>query len=419
MMSDSESPPPFVALPDAGAESGAARSSDSLRRLIELAARAVDMADASLSLRAGPTASAITTPGYDAARGHLVARLDAAVVASGQPLAIPDLADRSGQRPWSPVPMSGAYLGVPLLSPGNTVTGVLHVLDRDPRPTLDRQAGLLAAFGRAVSDHLELRDLSRPPGVDDQQAADIAQAIRAGRIVPWYQPVADLSTGKIIGLEALARRILPDGRIEGPALFVPIAERSDLIVDLDVAVARVALKELKEWQRTNPALTMSINLSGRHLNQDDWVARLVDLGSDAGVSPTTVQIEVTETARPLDSASGGVRMQLARSLGFSLWLDDFGSGWAGIRDLLRLPVDGIKIDRSFAVALGTRVDNVLIRALTTAAIDLGLKVTLEGIERREQVELALELGCHNGQGFFWSPPVPAVGVDRLLASTPG
>ena len=187
--------------------------------------------------------------------------------------------------------MAGAYLGVPLLGRGNTVTGVLHVLDRDPRPTVDRHAALLAAFGRAISDHLELRALSRPPDGDDQQAADIARAIRAGRIVPWYQPVADLSTGKIIGLEALARRILPDGRIESPAVFVPIAERSDLIVDLDVAVARVALKELKEWQRTNPALTMSVNLSGRHLNQDDWVARPVDLGSDAGVSPTTVQIE--------------------------------------------------------------------------------------------------------------------------------
>lgn len=392
---------------------------DSLLRLIELAARAVDMSDARVSLLAGNTASPITTPGYDAARGHLVARLDAAVLASGRPLAIPDLADHSGQGPWSPVPMAGAYLGVPLLGRGNTVTGVLHVLDRDPRPTVDRHAALLAAFGRAISDHLELRALSRPHDGDDQQAADIGQAIRAGRIVPWYQPVADLSTGKIIGLEALARRILPDGRIESPAVFVPIAERSDLIVDLDVAVARVALKELKEWQRTDPALTMSVNLSGRHLNQDDWVARLVDLGSDAGVSPTTVQIEITETARPLSSAAAGVRMQLARSLGFSLWLDDFGSGWAGFRDLLRLPVDGIKIDHSFAAALGTRVDNVLVRALTTAAIDLGLKVTLEGIERREQVVLAQELGCHYGQGFFWSAPVTSVGVDRLLASSPG
>jgi EAL domain-containing protein (putative c-di-GMP-specific phosphodiesterase class I) len=297
------------------------------------------------------------------------------------------------------------------------VTGVLHVLDRDPRPTVGQHAGLLAAFGRAIRDHLELRARSQPPDDDDQQAADVAQAIRAGRIVPWYQPVVDLSTGKIIGLEALARRLLPDGRVESPTVFVPIAERSNLIVDLDVAVARVALEALKEWQRTHPALTMSVNFSGRHLDQDDWVAHLVELCSDAGVSPTTVQIEVTETARPLHSASVGVRMQSARSLGFSLWLDDFGSGWAGFGDLLRLPVDGIKIDRSFAATLGTRADNILVRALTTAAVDLGLKVTFEGIERREQVALARELGCHYGQGFFWSAPVPAVGVDRLLTST--
>ena len=244
--------------------------------------------------------------------------------------------------------------------------------------------------------------------------ADIAQAIRAGDVTPWYQPIIDLSTDKIVGLEALARRHYPDGRIEAADAFVPIAERSDLIVDLDLAVAGRALKDLKWWQRDYPALRMSINLSGRHLDHRDWVTRISHLAATSGVSPSTVQLEITETARPAHSASGDARIQLARSLGFSLWLDDFGSGWSGLRDLLRLSVDGIKLDQSFAAALGTKVGVVLVRALTTAATELGLKVTVEGVESPEQATLARELDCHYGQGFFWSRPVPASVVGQML-----
>ena len=159
---------------------------------------------------------------------------------------------------------------------------------------------------------------------------------------------------------------------------------------------------------------MSVNLSGRHLDQDDWVTGIGHLAATSGVSPSTVQLEITETARPAHSVAGADRMQLARSLGFSLWLDDFGSGWSGLRDLLRLSVDGIKLDQSFAAALGTNVGNVIVRALTTAAIELGLKVTVEGIETSAQAALAREFDCHYGQGFFWSRPVPASGVDHFL-----
>ena len=215
--------------------------------------------------------------------------------------------------------------------------------------------------------------LSRPVAADpdDQAVADVARAIRTGAVAPWYQPIVDLGTDRIVGLEALARRLYPDGRIEAADAFVPIAERSDLVVDLDLAVAGRALNYLQRWQRGHPALKISVNLSGRHLDRDDWVAGIGHLAAASGVSPSRVQLEMTETARPALSVAGTARMQRARSLGFSLWLDDFGSGWSGLRDLLHLSVDGIKLDQSFAAALGTKVDNVVIRALTTAAIELG------------------------------------------------
>ena len=253
------------------------------------------------------------------------------------------------------------------------------------------------------------------PRPADPDVADVAQAIRAGAVTPWYQPIVDLRTDKIVGLEALARRHYSDGRIEAADAFVPIAERSDLIVDLDLAVAGQALNDLKRWQRERPTLRMSVNLSGRHLDYDDWVTGICRLASAAGVSPSTVQLEITETARPAQSVPGDARIQLARSLGFSLWLDDFGSGWSGLRDLLRLSVDGIKLDQSFAAALGTKVGDVLVRALTTAATELGLKVTVEGVETAEQATLARKFDCHYGQGFLWSRPVPASGVDQLLS----
>jgi EAL domain-containing protein (putative c-di-GMP-specific phosphodiesterase class I) len=244
--------------------------------------------------------------------------------------------------------------------------------------------------------------------------ADIARAIRAGEVTPWYQPIVDLSTDKIVGLEALARRHYPDGRVAAADAFVPVAERSDLIVDLDLAVAGRALTDLQRWQENHPALRMSVNLSGRHLDQDNWVTGIDHLAATSGVPPSTVQLEITETARPAYSVAGADRMQLARSLGFSLWLDDFGSGWSGLRDLLRLSVDGIKLDQSFAAALGTNVGNVIVRALTTAAIELGLKVTVEGIETSAQAAIAREFDCHYGQGFLWSRPVPASEVDHFL-----
>jgi len=394
----------------------AARSDDSLRHLIALAALSLDMAGASVSLRAGSTTERrITTAGYDEARGQLVASLDATVANSGRPLVVPDLADQPRQRFAAPGPLSGAYLGVPLLSPPGAVTGVLHVLDPDPRPMVDRHSELLGAFGRAISDHLASQTDSSIADADAELVADVARAVRAGEIAPWYQPIVDFRTGRIAGLEALARRSYPDGRIESPDAFIPVAERSRLIVDLDLAVARAALIDLERWQRRNPGLDMSVNLSGRHLDRDGWVAGFHDLATSAGVPPSTVHLEITETARPATTIFAGAQLTLARSLGFSVWLDDFGSGWSGLRDLLHLPVDGIKLDRSFANALGGPVGNSLVEAITAVAGALGLGVVIEGIERLEQAALAQELGCHYGQGFYWSTPVPSSGVDELLA----
>jgi EAL domain-containing protein (putative c-di-GMP-specific phosphodiesterase class I) len=135
---------------------------------------------------------------------------------------------------------------------------------------------------------------------------------------------------------------------------------------------------------------------------------------NARVSPANIDLELTESARPTEHDAGRRMIEAIRAQGFRVWFDDFGSGWSALQDLVLFPVDGVKIDRSFAAELGTRADTV-IRAVTTAAHELGLKVTMEGIESSEQAVLARDLGCHYGQGFLWSAPVPAKSLPKLLA----
>ncbi|MBB3328786.1 EAL domain-containing protein (putative c-di-GMP-specific phosphodiesterase class I), partial [Friedmanniella antarctica] len=194
----------------------------------------------------------------------------------------------------------------------------------------------------------------------------------------------------------------------------PVAEQSDLILDVDLAVLRRAFADLAEWQQTRPGFWVTANLSTRHLGHAGWLDQLQDAAATAGVDPTTVILELTETAAPDDAGSGRLVVDAMRDLGFHVWFDDFGSGWSALSDLGRFTVDGIKIDRSYADQLGTKTGEVVIAALVSAAAELGLSVTIEGIETPSQYERARNLGCHFGQGYLWSRPVPPAAVARFL-----
>ena len=137
----------------------------------------------------------------------------------------------------------------------------------------------------------------------------------------------------------------------------------------------------------------------------------------AQVPASAVDLELTETTRPSDLAASEVMMIGIRALGFRIWFDDFGTGWFQQQDAVRLPLDGLKIDRSFADSLGS-ADDSAIRALIEVATELGLKITIEGITTARQALLARLLGCHYGQGFLFSPAVRAVEVPTLLRAGP-
>ena len=310
----------------------------------------------------------------------------------------------------------GSYLGVPLIGRESMVIGAVCVIDPATRVIGTDQLERLTDFGKVVEDQLDLIRRLKEQRLEGAVATDeIARAIRDGEIVPWYQPVVDLTTGEMLGFEALARWEHPEGSVEDPRRFIPAAEDSDLIVDLDLAVIRRAFTDLKGWQDANPALRLSVNLSARHLTSTHSAGLLQQAAHAAGVAPGSIDLELTETTRiDVSAAHVPAAVHRLRQIGFRVWLDDFGTGWSSLGQLLWVSIDGIKIDRALAVALGTPVGNALTSAVTGLAAALGLSTTIEGIESQAQADLARALGCDHGQGYLWAVPSPAASITSAL-----
>ena len=304
----------------------------------------------------------------------------------------------------------GAYVGVPVAC-DDQVVSVLSVCDELPRTVSRRDLAVLLELAEMWSV-----TLCRTVGDADVDpvALDLVRGLQRGEVVPWYQPVVDLLSGEVVGVEALARWRRAPGVVEQPSLFIPVAERSDLILAVDLAVMKGAFADLATWQATRPGFWASVNLSVRHLARADWPARLLEATAAAGVDPSTVILELTETVAPADRDTSRRSVDALRELGFHVWFDDFGSGWAALSDLTRFLVDGIKIDRSYADQLGTKTGDVVVRALVAAAAELGLSVTIEGIETPAQHARARNLGCHFAQGYLWSRPVPPAAIARWV-----
>jgi len=389
-------------------------------RLAALAARSLGFGDGTLTLVDGSVQGvmATTQPRAHPTRAVTV-RLSEAVVAAAGPVVVPDLST-SDHPAVTDTEEQGAFVGVPLLDSAQRVVGVLYLTDPAPREVKPADLVLLTDFAAVAADHLDLtrraNDLEAPT---ERAVGALVRAIGHGEIVPWYQPLVDLATGRLVGMEALARWEHSSGALDDPGVFIPLAERSNLIVDLDRAVMMRAFHDLRRWQDRHPSLRVSVNLSGRHLDQDDWVDNLVGAVEAAGLDASAVTLELTETARPSGTGLNTRSVADARRAGFQVWFDDFGTGWAGLQELVAYPLDGIKIDRSFTAELGRHVDNTVVRAMTSAAAQLGLKVTMEGVETQEQAVMARAVGCDYGQGYLWSRPLPATRLEAMLATEDG
>ena len=245
--------------------------------------------------------------------------------------------------------------------------------------------------------------------------AELRRALaRDDELEVHFQPIVALPDGRITGFEALARWRHPHRGLLGPAAFIPVAEETGLILPLGERILREACAHVAPWPG---APTVTVNLSGRQMQQPDLVRVVADALAAAELPPGRLVLEITETVLVQDTEAMVRRLDELRALGVRVALDDFGTGWSSLRYLDRFALDVLKIDRSFVAALGNRrQDAALARVVLQLGEALGLTVVAEGVERPDQVSALVALGCDAAQGFHFARPMAAPQAEALLAA---
>jgi len=250
---------------------------------------------------------------------------------------------------------------------------------------------------------------------------ELRAGIARGELLVHYQPIIDLRTERIVGFEALVRWDHPTRGLIYPNAFISLAEKTDLIVPLGAVVLEEACRQARAWRTAWPGerLVMSVNLSPRQFADPGLVASIAATHSETGLEPSALELEITETA-VMDQSEPGMRaLADLRALGVRLVLDDFGTGYSSLAYLRNMPLDTIKVDRSFVTELDDVDPNVaIVQAVLSLAHGLGINVVAEGIETAEQAARLRELGCDLGQGYNWSRPLSAVDAAALMARSP-
>lgn len=250
-------------------------------------------------------------------------------------------------------------------------------------------------------------------------ADGLRQALASDGLAVHYQPVVDLSTGQIIAVEALARWTPADADPVSPAEFIPVAEETGLIVPLGAWVLRRACRDTRPWH-ARYGVSLTVNVSGRQLAEPDFADTVLCTLSDVGLPPTALILEITETvligggehsARTLDI------LNRLRAEGIRIAIDDFGTGYSSLSYLAQLPVDLLKIDRSFVPSAGeaSADDHAFTRAVLQLGASRRLPAIAEGVETPEQARLLREMGCTLAQGYLFARPSPASVIDAALA----
>lgn len=254
-----------------------------------------------------------------------------------------------------------------------------------------------------------------------QLETDLRRAIERQPFQVYYQPIISLEMGKITGFEALVRWIHPTRGMVSPMEFIPLAEETGLISFIDWWVLREACTQLRIWQQAfakdSASLTMSVNFSGLHLVQLGLLERLDQVLRETGVEGCNLKLEITESGLLKNATSGTEILQELKTLGVKLSIDDFGTGYSSLARLHQLPIDTLKIDRSFVSRMGNEGESLeIIRAIMMLAHSLEMDVIAEGVETQEQLSRLRSLNCEYGQGYFFSRPVDSKRAEELLAS---
>jgi diguanylate cyclase (GGDEF)-like protein/PAS domain S-box-containing protein len=249
--------------------------------------------------------------------------------------------------------------------------------------------------------------------------ADLREALDRNQLDVWYQPVVDLASDRVVGLEALARWHHPTRGAVPPDTFVPLAEDHGFVAELDRLVLTRVCRDAAERRASGELpreLRVAVNLSARSLDDPGLVGMVAETTARSGLPPTALVLEITETALLENRDVARDSLEGLRALGAGVVLDDFGTGYSSLSFLRELPVTGVKIDRSFVRDAADRPGDLAItEAIVKLANSLSLETIAEGVETREQCDLLRDLGCRSAQGFWWSAAVPMTTITRTLA----
>jgi diguanylate cyclase (GGDEF)-like protein len=252
-----------------------------------------------------------------------------------------------------------------------------------------------------------------------QTEAELSGALDRRELVLHYQPVVAMAAGSVRGVEALVRWQHPERGLLAPDMFVPTAERTGLIVSIGAWVLHQACSDVVALTTEAQPLALSVNLSARQLEDEDLVAMVRRALTDCGFEAHRLTLEVTESAIMADVARAAYVLQELRELGAKIAIDDFGTGYSTLSALRHLPVDTLKIDKSFVADIAhDRASEDLVRRTLQLASDFCLHTVAEGVEGPEQLEALRRLGCRSAQGFFFSRPIPVEELHSLLQDRP-
>jgi EAL domain-containing protein (putative c-di-GMP-specific phosphodiesterase class I) len=299
-------------------------------------------------------------------------------------------------------------------------------VEQTPLPPVPATGPEVVPRARRVSWAVKLTDPSEQgeeagPGERRELERDLARALERHELAVHYQPIFDLRAGGIAGLEALVRWRHPSRGLVLPSEFIPLAEDTGQVLELGRWVLERACRQAARWRAENPArasLEIAVNLSGAQLRAPQLVDEVGEAMRSAELEPSSLLVEITETALVRDTAMSAAALDGLRKLGVRIAMDDFGTGYSSLHYLNSFPVDTMKLAKVFVDEVGAAGgrEPAMARAIVALAEAFELRLIAEGIERADQVPALLELGCELGQGNHLSPALESEQAGALLSS---